>query len=494
MQTKPSVFKQIRMAAATLLCVAALAFVAICALTAMPLQADALEVTSTTAKSNADGDNSIQGGMPTRVTWEAQSSPDELITQIVLDYPAGSEVKADLVKVTGLSGLTRMELGETVTQIDGDSVQIDFPEPVPGMTLIRVEAGKTVLPAEGGSLTVTGSFTTSDGTTASLMESPAIEVIQITGPELVSAWLAQQGWVQTWNENKLLHLFFDPTLIVTSLPTVAQGWLQALLMVAAAFPFAIVLGLMLCFLRISGSRILRAIGSIYVNVVRGTPLFLQIYIAFFGLPLLGIILGDYTLSVIVMGLNSSAYLCEIFRAGIESIHKGQFEASRSLGMNAIQTMFFVIIPQAFRRVIPTMTSEFILLYKDTSLFAAVGVMEMIMYSKTITAATGNMTPYIVAAFFYLLVTLPLTKLVGKLEKNLSEDNRSAKRNKQLAKQAAGASSAGADAAGVVLSEDETAPAANDGVLGAFGIGKPTKSKSLEETWREQDEEVDHGRD
>ena len=95
-------------------------------------------------------------------------------------------------------------------------------------------------------------------------------------------------------------------------------------------------------------------------------------------------------------------------------------------MNAAQTMIFVIIPQTVRRVIPTMTSEFILLYKDTSLLAAVGIMEVVQYSKSIVASTGSITPYIVAALFYLVITLPLAKFVGKLEAKLAgTDNGSA---------------------------------------------------------------------
>ncbi|MEG0621122.1 MAG: amino acid ABC transporter permease, partial [Raoultibacter sp.] len=163
----------------------------------------------------------------------------------------------------------------------------------------------------------------------------------------------------------------------------------------------------------------RAIGSTYINLVRGTPLFLQMYIAWFGLPLLGINPGNFILAVAVLVLNSSAYLAEIFRAGIQSINKGQFEAARSLGMNAPQTMLFVIIPQTIQRVIPTMTSEFILMYKDTSLLAAVGVTEIMMFSKTIVATTGNVTPYIVAAGFYLIVTIPLTKLINIMEERMS---------------------------------------------------------------------------
>ena len=186
-------------------------------------------------------------------------------------------------------------------------------------------------------------------------------------------------------------------------------------------------------MRMSKIGILRGISSLYVNVVRGTPMFLQIYIAFFGLPLAGVNIPSFPLGVIVLSMNSAAYLCEIFRAGIQSIPKGQFEASRSLGMTGAQTMMFVIIPQTVRRVLPTMTNEFILLYKDTSLLAAVGVMEVVYYARTIVANTGSITPYVVAACFYLVITIPLAKLVGRLESKLagnsvgSSDKREKKR-------------------------------------------------------------------
>ncbi len=393
----------------------------------MPGLAFGLDVTSTTARPNSDSGNEIMGGTETRVTWEAQSDPNESLKQLVLDYPAGSTVPESGIKVTGLSGLNRINLNESITMVDNDTVQIDFANATDPGLLIRVEASKVILPADGGDLTITGSMTTQDGSQSSIESSPAIHVVSVTPSEQLSSWLSQQGWVQAWNSNSFLHMFLDPAIIVTSLPEVFFGWLRALGMVICSFPLAIVVGLLLCFLRISPWRVVRAIGSLYVNVVRGTPLFLQIYIAFFGLPLMGIKLPDFLLAVIVMTMNSAAYLCEIFRAGIESIHSGQFEASRSLGMNAVQTMFFVIIPQAVRRVIPTMTSEFILLYKDTSLFASVGVLEIIMHAKSLTAITGNMTPYIVAAFFYLLVTLPLTKFVGNLEKRMDDPSHGRKR-------------------------------------------------------------------
>jgi len=178
--------------------------------------------------------------------------------------------------------------------------------------------------------------------------------------ERLSTWLGEQPAVQAWNSVTFLRLFFQPELIVSSIPVVAVGWLISLGLVLVGFPLAIPIGLVAAFMKIARSRILHVLAAIYTGVVRGTPLFLQIYIAFFGLPLLGIDINQYVLAIVVLAVNSGAYLCEIFRAGIQSVPKGQFEASRSLGMTGPQTMFYVIIPQTIRRVIPTMTSEFIL--------------------------------------------------------------------------------------------------------------------------------------
>lgn len=206
---------------------------------------------------------------------------------------------------------------------------------------------------------------------------------------------------------------------MSSLPIIFTGFLMSLAVVLVAFPLATPFGFMFALMHISKSRILRGIAAVYVNLIRGTPAFLQIYIAFFGLPLAGVNIDNYALGVIVMAMNSAAYLCEIFRAGIQPIPAGQSEAARSLGMSAAQTMVSIIIPQTFRNVIPTLTSEFILLYKDTSLLAAVGVMEIVMYAKTIVATTGSITPYVVAALFYLVVTLPLARVVSLLEARLT---------------------------------------------------------------------------
>lgn len=387
---------------------------------AAPAPAHALEVESCTASPNEDGGNRILGATPTRVTWRAHAAEDESLSRITLAFADGVELSADKVKVTGLAGLDRVELDAQVSAPGDGTIVIDMPEASPAGLSFLVEVYNVVFPGEGGEFQVSATTQASDGAVAELGAlGGTITVSGISVAEQIAAWLNDQGWVQAWNSNKFLHLFFDPAIIVTSIPSVFTGWLAALGIVVIAFPAAIPVGFILALMRMARFRLLRAIAGTYVNVVRGTPMFLQIYIAFFGLPLLGLNINNFALGCCVMALNSSAYLCEIFRAGIQSISKGQFEAARSLGMNGVQTMIHVIAPQAFRRVIPTMTNELILLYKDTSLLAAVGIMETVMYAKTITAATGNITPYIVAAGFYLIVTLPMSRITRAMEDRTS---------------------------------------------------------------------------
>lgn len=356
-----------------------------------PLLAGAMSVDVTTAKSNETGTGSVLGGEPTRVTWEALVGDGEQVSAVSVKLPEGSVITDESsVKVTVLEGTTRLSPENTVTMNKGDaSVDVSFSAPLQPGQRLRLEMYKVSLPNVNGEVFLTGTYTLADGNMLDLAPSPSIEVTHASPAERLSTWLGEQPAVQAWNSVTFLRLFFQPELIVSSIPVVAVGWLISLGLVLVGFPLAIPIGLVAAFMKIARSRILHVLAAIYTGVVRGTPLFLQIYIAFFGLPLLGIDINQYVLAIVVLAVNSGAYLCEIFRAGIQSVPKGQFEASRSLGMTGPQTMFYVIIPQTIRRVIPTMTSEFILLYKDTSLLAAVGVMELMLYSRSIVSLTAT---------------------------------------------------------------------------------------------------------
>ena len=414
----------------------AAALIVLASLVAAPRPAEALEVAKLTAKPNADTGNDVLGATETRINWEAQADADESLSSVTLQLPEGTSFSLDKARVTMLSGADLMDRTkvDATFSADGQYVTASFAEPLPAGAYLRIEVYDVEFPAAGGDLALAGAYQLADGSERQLpADMPTIKVTGVSPLDAFTDSLAKEPWVQAWNSNKFLRLFLNPTVFVSSVPVVFNGFLMALAIVLVAFPVAIPFGFALALMRTSKLRLLRAISSVYVNVVRGTPAFLQIYIAFFGLPLAGVQIPTYPLGVMVMALNSSAYLCEIFRAGIQSIPKGQNEAARSLGMNGFQTMLYVIVPQTFRNVIPTLTSEFILLYKDTSLLASVGILEVVMYAKTIVASTGSITPYIVAALFYLVVTLPLSWLVGRLEARLQgNDQGGRKAKRQLA--------------------------------------------------------------
>lgn len=388
-----------------------------------PKQAEAFEVAKTTARPNIEGTSNILGGLETRVTFEATVSPDEQVQGLTLIMPEGGSFASVKARVNVLHGLERLPI-KADAQIADNQVTLHFSEPVGAGRLIRVELTDAVFPEAGGSYTISGSYTTEAGT-QNFAPAPALEIVsnhEHPAQKLIN-WLDKQDWVAQYNSHPFLGMFLKPQLMVSSLVTLFPGWLVCLGIVLAAYPFALCLGLLFALMKTSKLRILRALAIVYVNFLRGTPLFLQIYIMFFGLPMLGITIDNVLLGMIVMAINSSAYLSEIIRAGIQSIARGQYEAAASLGMNRTQTLFYIILPQTITRVIPTITSDFITSFKDTSLLSSVGVMELMMFAKNLTTVSGNMTPYVTAAFFYLIVTLPMIKIVGIIEARMNAEHR-----------------------------------------------------------------------
>ncbi len=413
---------------------AALALPVLCALlVAAPAPARAMEAVRCTGRPNSDDDPTvIMGATQSRITLEASVDDGEGVDELTLHIPDGTTYETDNLAVTLLTGddlMTRNKVDFEATA-SGQDLTIDFDEPLTQKGHLNVIVYGVYFPQAGGTMQVEATYALEDGSEHRIENIPAITVEGVSATEALSQWLGQQEWVQAWNSNRFLRLFFDPTLLVTSFPVVLQGFFMSLAVVAVAFPLAIPFALLLAFMRLAKFPLWRGIATVYVNFVRGTPLFLQIYVAFFGLPMAGISIPDFPLGVIVMMLNSGAYMCEIFRAGILSISKGQTEAARSLGMNGAQTMVYVILPQMFRQVIPNLTNEFIMLYKDTSLLAAVGIMELVMYARTIVASTGSITPYIVAAVFYLVITLPLSRITRYLEERTRRGHARKRRHAQ----------------------------------------------------------------
>jgi len=185
----------------------------------------------------------------------------------------------------------------------------------------------------------------------------------------------------------------------------------------------ILIGLVLGILVLSQRRSVRAPARIYINFFRGTPLIWQLITGYFLLLFgFGIRLSTFAAAIIIFALNTGAYAAEVFRAGIQSIERGQIEAARSLGMSYFQAMRYAIVPQAIRRVIPPLMNEFVILIKDTALVIVLGLTaanyDIFTTAREGQSATFNSTFFTVAAIAYLVVTLPLIRLVNAAEKRL----------------------------------------------------------------------------
>jgi polar amino acid transport system permease protein len=185
----------------------------------------------------------------------------------------------------------------------------------------------------------------------------------------------------------------------------------------------IAIGLLLAMLSLSAKRAVRAPARVYINFFRGTPLIWQLAFFYFGISLgLGLNFSSYTVALMVFALNTGAYAAEVFRAGIQSIERGQLEAARGLGLSYLQSMRYVVVPQAVRRVIPPLMNEFVILIKDTALVVVLGLTlgqrELFSVGQDGYSATFNATFLVLTAIGYLLVTLPLIRVVTALERRL----------------------------------------------------------------------------
>lgn len=214
--------------------------------------------------------------------------------------------------------------------------------------------------------------------------------------------------------------FFNWDTIKFWWPKVARAFLTTLKLAVVSEFFILIFGLFIALLKLSKLKVFRFIATVYIDVIRGLPLILLIFIIYFGLSYLGLNFSRFTAGVVALTVCYAAYEAEIYRAGIESIHKGQMEASRSLGMTYMQSMRYVVLPQAIRRVIPPLSNEFIMLTKDTALVAFIGLSEAFLVGKEGMGRDANVTPLVGVALFFLLVTIPAMRVVQYLEVRLSQ--------------------------------------------------------------------------
>lgn len=215
--------------------------------------------------------------------------------------------------------------------------------------------------------------------------------------------------------------FFDAAYGRQVLPLVWQGFLLDLRLVVVATFFIAIVSLGVALVRTSRAAALapfRILATVFVDVFRGTPLILVIYLIGFGVPALNL---DYVsgADVAVLGtaaivVTYSAYVAEVIRSGILSVHPSQRAAARSLGLTQAQTMRHVVLPQAFRRVVPPLLNDFVSLLKDVGLVSILGVVEGVRTAQILTDKTFNYTPYVVVSLLFLVVTVPLTRLTDRV--------------------------------------------------------------------------------
>ena len=211
---------------------------------------------------------------------------------------------------------------------------------------------------------------------------------------------------------------FDLSLIFDSLPLLGIGALVTIEITAVSVFLGTCIGLMVGIAELARYPWIRIPAKIYVDFIRGTPLLVQIFIIYFALPIiLGTRIEPFVAAVAACSINSGAYVAEIFRAGIQSIDKGQMEAGRSLGMSWTQTMRYIVIPQAFRRTIPQLGNEVIAMLKDSSLVSVIGFEELTRKGQLVIASTyGSLEIWTAVAIIYLIMTLSITRFVAFLEK------------------------------------------------------------------------------
>lgn len=208
--------------------------------------------------------------------------------------------------------------------------------------------------------------------------------------------------------------------VVIALPALLKGAVLTIELTLVAIVFGLIIGLFLALGRISKNVFFDKFSQFYIWLFRGTPLLLQIYFIYYALPTMTHISFDnLTAAFIALSLNSGAYLAEIIRGAIQSIDKGQMEASKALGMGYTQAMMRIIIPQSYRRLIPPTGNEFIALLKDSSLVSVIAMTELMRTTTVLANSSGKAVYYIPCAILYLAMTTIFTFVFSKLEKKYS---------------------------------------------------------------------------
>ena len=216
---------------------------------------------------------------------------------------------------------------------------------------------------------------------------------------------------------------FEPMVMVETLPQLMRGVKMTIILTVGGLAVGFVLGALAGMMKISRSGLLRNLAGIYIESIRGTPMLVQALFLYFGLPMaIGVRIPPVIAGIIIIAVNSGAYIAEIVRGAIQSIDPGQMEAGRSIGLTRPQTMRYIIWPQALKRMIPPLGNQFIISLKDTSLLMVIGVAELMRTGDEITAVNFRaFEVYLTVALVYLAMTLSMAKVLKRVEKKLGSN-------------------------------------------------------------------------
>ena len=208
----------------------------------------------------------------------------------------------------------------------------------------------------------------------------------------------------------------DISLIIDSLPMLLEGLLVTLQIAGVGCGIGLSLGTLLALMQTSQLGLLRGIVATYVTIIRGTPMLIQILCAYYVLPQIGIQIPAIWAAIIAIGLNSAAYISQIIRSGISSVSIGQIEAGKVLGLTTTQIARYIVLPQAFRVVLPALGNEFVTLIKDSSLASMIGVAELSRQGRLIISRTYDaISIFLAVAILYLIITTAISLIIAKLE-------------------------------------------------------------------------------
>jgi polar amino acid transport system permease protein len=253
------------------------------------------------------------------------------------------------------------------------------------------------------------------------LKSEKLKTVVVFSIFAIAAWLFYRYSSARWGE--MGFLFFNLEIIQKAWPSLIEGFWTTLLLAVSAAIMSTIVGLLLAVFRSFNNIVLNVFIIAYIDFFRAMPIIVLMMLIYYALPFMGIRLSAVMSGILALGLNSSAYVSEIFRAGFLSIKKGQIEAAHALGLNTMQTMRLILLPQAFRVVIPPLVGNYVASAKDTALASSISIIELLKAGLSQKSLLANPSPLIFVTVLYLVMFVPLTRFSGLLEKKMKAGQR-----------------------------------------------------------------------